>query len=125
MLKLAPTLVLSCAISGLLGAMPAQAEFNDKQMKAMLASADLLGRADAVAEACGTETAAMAAAMARNWKCQGASADQITKLQATVAAARKRGKVAACPGDKAVNAKAYAATTAQLEAAAAVAKCQG
>ena len=124
MKKLAPMLVLF-AICGPVGTVAGQAQFNDEQMKAMLAAADGLGQGQAAGDACGTDMAAMAVAVARGWKCQGASADQITKLQAAVTDARKKGKGAACPIDKAAHAQQIAATTAQLEAGLAKVNCKG
>ena len=104
---------------------PTQAQFNDDQMKTMLAAAAGLGHGQAAADACGTDMTAMAGLIARGWKCQGASAEQISKLQATVSDARKSNKVAACPTDKAAHAQMIAKTTAELEAGLVKVNCKG
>ena len=124
MKKLAPMLVLF-AICGPVGTVAGQAQFNDEQMKAMLAAADGLGRGQAAGDACGTDMSAMATLIARGWKCQGASAEQITKLQAAVSDARKNNKVGSCPTDKAAHAQQIAKSSAELEAGLAKVNCKG
>jgi K+-sensing histidine kinase KdpD len=120
---------LAGALSGVLlaalASQTAHAQFSDEQMKAMLASADTLGQGQATSDICGTDMTAMSAAVARGWKCQGGTAEQITKLQAAVAASRKGAKLAACPSEKAAHAQQVAKSTADLEAGLAKANCKG
>lgn len=104
---------------------PAQAQFNEQQMKEMLKAAEGLGQGQATGDACGVDYNNMATLVARGWKCQGASADQLAKLQAAAAESRKKNKVAACPTDKAAAAKQVAQTAANLEAGLTKANCKG
>lgn len=119
------TTALALAVAGALLSRPASAEFSAEQMQHMLAAAQGLGQGQAAGDACGTDMTKMAAAVARGWKCQGASADQLTKLQAAIAEARKGGKVASCPVDKAAHAAQIAKATADLEAGLAASNCKG
>ena len=120
---LARSSLAACALA--LSSLGASAQFNDDQMKAMLATASGLGMSQAAGDACGTDMSAMANLIARGWKCQGASADQLSKLQTAVADARKGNKVGACPMDKAAHAQQMAKTTAELEAGLAKVNCKG
>ena len=116
---------LALAAAGALLTVPAKADFCAEQMQHMLAAAQGLGQGQAAGDACGTDMTKMAAAVTRGWKCQGASADQLTKLQAAIAEARKSNKVASCPVDKAAHAQQIAKATADLEAGLAKSNCKG
>ena len=117
----AASLVASC----LLLSTATNAQFNDQQMQSMLGAAAGLGQGQAASEACGTDMAKMSSLIVRGWKCQGASSEQMTKLQAAVDIGRKASKVAACPTDKAAHAQQIAKTTAELEAGLAKVNCKG
>lgn len=117
--------IASCAFASVTVVSAARADFNAEQMTSMLAAAGVLGESQAAGDACGTDMAPMAKLIARGWKCQGASADQITKLQAAVSDARKSKKVAACPTDKAAHAQQIAKSSADLEAGLAKLDCKG
>ena len=125
MKKLFSVFLASVVTACLFAQTPTQAQFNDEQMKAMLAAASGLGQGQAAGDACGTDMSKMSGLIARGWKCQGASAEQISKLQATVSDARKTNKVAACPTDKAAHAQMIAKTTTELEAGLAKVNCKG
>ena len=129
MTQLARPFALSCFVSFALTcgpwAAPAQAQFNAEQMTAMQAAATVMGEGQATGDACGTDMTAMGNLIARGWKCQGASAAQIASLQALMADARKKNKVAACPTDKAAHAQQITQSTAALEAGLAKVNCKG
>ena len=119
------TVVASAAISCLVLSTAGRADFNAEQMQAMSAAASVLGEQQAAGDACGTDMTPMAKLIARGWTCQGASADQIAQLQATMAGARKSNKVAACPTDKASHAQQIAQSTKALESGLTKANCKG
>ena len=117
--------ILAFAIACIGPMAPARAEFTAEQMQHMLAAATGLGQGQAAGDACGTDMSAMAALVARGWKCQGASPDQVSKLQAAAAEARKSNKVGSCPVDKSAHAQQIAKSTADLEAGLTKANCKG
>jgi hypothetical protein len=121
----AQTVIVASAAASAGFSPAARADFNAEQMQAMSAAASVLGEQQAAGDACGTDMAPMAKLIARGWTCQGASADQIAKLQATMTDARKKGKVAACPTDKAAHGQQIAQSTAALEAGLVKANCKG
>jgi hypothetical protein len=121
----AQTVIVSSAIACVSFSPAARADFNAEQMQAMSAAASVLGEQQAAGDACGTDMAPMAKLIARGWTCQGASGDQIAKLQATMAGARKTNKVAACPTDKVAHGQQIAQSTAALEAGLVKANCKG
>lgn len=129
MMKIVRHVAQACILASTLACLgalaPAQAQFNDEQMKANLTAAEGMGQGQAAGDACGTDMAPMSALVARGWKCQGASADQLAKLQAAVADARKKHKIAACPMDKAAHAQQIAQTTTHLDAGLAKINCKG
>ena len=125
MKKLIPVFSATLAAAIALAHTPTQAQFNDDQMKSMLAAAAGLGQGQAAADACGNDMAKMASLIARGWKCQGASSEQLARLQSVAADARKAKKVAACPTDKATHAQQIAKSTVELEAGLAKVNCKG
>ena len=122
---LGTVLAVSCVAFSVSSAAPARAQITGEQMTAMLGAAQGLGLGEAIGDACGTDMSKMSGLVARGWKCQGATAEQVAKLTAAVAESRRGNKPPSCPTDKAAHASQIAESTAQLEAGLAKINCKG